>query len=362
MRVPFLLLCAALVLSACGDDGSSTTASTTTGATSLSSTTAPSATSTTAGATTTTRPVWPAARGVVIGTSDGLIGIDEAGTRTTLASGPVATVAVAPDGTVFFQRVSILFGRTERTTAADTRLLAYDRASRAVREVLVPAPGADSWAGALHLDDVAIIDGRVQLLLRRSRFDPAQNSELRRWDESFRRDLETGAETGVRRVGLWETNATRISFGGDLIAHSNRSEDERRSVLVDLAGNAANRFPALVPTEYCTDQRPACADALTISPAGTRLAWIESPDPFGSPERRWNLIVADTAAGTRVASVALPPGNAETVIFFAADDRIVVSRFPWADAASTAPRTGVVDVRAGTYTALTPAGYAVPGR
>lgn len=365
------VLALAMLAGACGDDGSSAPASTTTApvtstppSTTAPVTTAPVTTApvTTVPPTTTASPSWPAARGWVIGTADGLVAVDDRGARTTLAPGPVATVAVAPDGTVYFQRVSILFGRDERTTAADTRLLAYDPATRAVRDVLVPAAGTDPWAGALHLDDVAIIDGRVQLLLRRAMFDPAKNVEEQRWDEAFLRDLQSGAERGARRVGLWELQATRITFGDGSFVHTNRSEDERRGVVVDLAGNESTRFAALVSKDYCSDQRPACPDALTVSRSGARLAWVESPDPFGTSDRRWNLIVADTASNARVATVALPAGNAETVIHFAADDRVVVSRFLWPDAASTAPRTVLVDVPTGVSALLPVAGYAVPGR
>lgn len=364
MRPMALLVAVAVLAGACGDDSpaaptptTAPTAVTTTAPPTTAPTTAPTSIAPT---TTAPGPVWPAARGWVVGSSAGLVALDERGERTTLVTGPVATVAVAPDGTVFFQRASLLFGRTETTTATDTRVLAVDRATGAARDLLVPVAGADAEAGALHLDGVAIVDGRVQLLLRRAHYDPSRNVEEQRWQEAFRRDLLSGAETPGRRVGVWELQATHISYGGGVLVHTNRSEDQRRGVVVDLAGEVVNRFAALVPEGWCGDASPGCPDALTISPSGARLAWIESPDPFGSPERRWNVVVADTVTGRRVASVVLPAGNAETVLTFAGDERLAVSRFPWPDAASTAPTAGVVEVGAGTYAPLPVGGYAVP--
>jgi hypothetical protein len=365
MRARAVFLAALLVVAACGDDATTTPSTTTAAAaatTTAGTTTAPSVT-TTAGPTTTTTVMWPAARGWVVGTSSGLVALDENGTRTTLVDGPVSTVAVGPDGTVFFQRASILFGRGETTTAADTRVLAYDRVTRSVRDVVVPARGADAWAGALQLDSVVIVGGRVQLLLRRSMFDPAQNVELQRWDEAFRRDVATGVETPGRRIAVWETTATRITSGGGLLVSTTRSEDARRGSVTDLDGTPVTRLAALVPAEHCSDATPACPDMLTISPSGARLAWVESPDAFSSGSRRWNLVVADVASATRLATVALPPSNAESVVAFAGDDRVVVSRFSWPDPATTMavqPTSTVVDVRAGTATSLAVGGYAMP--
>jgi hypothetical protein len=363
MRARAIALAAVLFVSACGDDTAS--APSTTGApTSTTGAATTTALSTTAPIiTTTTTPAWPAARGWVVGTTSGLTALDETGTRTTLVDGPVATVAVGPDGTVYFQRASILFGRGETTTAADTRVLAYDRATRTVRDVVVPAPAADRWAGALQLDSVVIAGGRVQLLLRRSMFDPAQNVELQRWDESFRRDVQTGAETPGRRVAVWETTMTRLTSGGGLLVATTRSEDVERGNVTDLDGTPVTRLSALVPAEHCAWAQPACPDSLTISPSGARLAWVESPDTASVAVRRWNVVVADIASAKRLASIALPPGNAETVLAFAGDDRVVVSQFAWPDAASTAaaqPTSTVVDVRSGTATALAVGGYAMP--
>ena len=364
MRARAIALAAVLFVSACGDDTAS--APSTTGAptstTGAATTTAPSTTSSTI-TTTTTTPAWPAARGWVVGTTSGLTALDETGTRSTLVDGPVATVAVGPDGTVYFQRASILFGRGETTTAADTRVLAYDRATRTVRDVVVPAPAADRWAGALQLDSVVIAGGRVQLLLRRSMFDPAQNVELQRWDESFRRDVLTGTETPGRRVAVWETGMTRLTSGGGLLVSTVRTEDVARNSVTDLDGTPVTRLAALVPAEHCAAAQPACPDSLTIAPSGARLAWVESPDPASVAVRRWNVVVADIASAKRLASIALPPGNAETVLAFAGDDRVVVSQFAWPDAASTAaaqPTSTVVDVRSGTATALAVGGYAMP--
>jgi hypothetical protein len=364
MQARAFALAAVLLAAACGDDATTappTTPAPDTTATAAGTTTAP--TVTTAGPTTTTAVAWPAARGWVVGTSSGLVALDDNGTRTTLVDGPVSTVAVGPDGTVFFQRASILFGRGETTTAADTRVLAYDRATRSVRDVVVPVRGADAWAGALQLDGVVIVGGRVQLLLRRSLFDPAQNVELQRWDEAFRRDVVTGVETPGRRIAVWETNATRITSASGLLVYTTRSEDARRGTVTDLEGTPVTRLAALVPAEHCTDAKPACPDSLTISPSGARLAWVESPDAFSGATRRWNLVVADVASGTRVATVALPPSNAETVLAFAGDDRVVTSRFPWPDAGSTVavqPTATVVDARTGAATALAVGGYAMP--
>ncbi len=110
----------------------------------------------------------------------------------------------------------------------------------------------------------------------------------------------------------------------------------------------------------CADGVPRCPDALTVSPSGRRLAWVESPDAFGPEPRRYDLVVVDTITRSRAATVALEPGSAETVIAFAADDALAVTRLPWPDAASTTPVVTVVDVGRSVASPAPFRGYTVP--
>jgi hypothetical protein len=304
----------------------------------------------------------PEARGWLVAADDGLWSVDPSGTRTQLIEGHVSTVAVTPDGTVLFQRRSAADGNVR---PADTAVFAFDRRTGATRPFFAPAPTDDVSAGALILEGVALVDGQPEMLLRREMFDATKAYEEQRWARLVRRNLATATEVELFYVGAWELGATHVSYGGGIFATTLRSEGSAGTALFDVKGEKAGApFDAFVPRDsWCTFSWPDCPDSFAISTSGRRVAWIEvvDHDPRADPAtQRWNLVVADVATGTRAASIEIPAGNAETMLVFAGEDRIAVSRSPWGADGARPHTTGVANVTAGTYTPLPVAGYAIP--
>ncbi len=317
-------------------------------------------TSTTALAPTTSRSV--SGQGWLVANEAGLWSVDSAGHSTRFLDGPVAAVAVAADGTIFFQRHTIV---TESVHAPDTRIMTLDRATGTTRDWLVPESHAQPFEGALGLEGVIVVSGRGQVLLRRAVFDPTKEYEAQSFVRLVRRDIRTGVETEVGVVAGWEFEATHISYGADTYVASDVSEGSVGGLFLDASGaRVFGRFTSLIAVNDCSFSAPQCPTDLAISTDGQRLAWVEATDDGNAPNsgRRQQLVVGDIASGKHVATIALPVGAAETMLVFASDGRIVVTRVSYGDR-SDDPRlttSAVVDVQRATLSPLPIAGYAIP--
>lgn len=303
-------------------------------------------------------------QGWLVANDTGLWSVDAAGRSTRLVAGRVATVAVAADGTIFFQRHT-LEDRSESIHAPDTRILTLDRSTGTTRDWLVPESRSDAFDGALHLEGVVVIAGRSEVLLRRAVFDPTREYEAQRFDMLVRRDVLADSETTLGGVAGWEFEATHISYGGNTFVASTVSEGSVGGLFLDASGARVNeRFASLIALNDCTFGGPHCPTALAISTNGQRLAWIEAADDGHGPnsEQHQQLVVGDVASGKHLATIALAVGAAETTLAFAKDGRIVMTRVSYGDSPD-APRVAtafVVDVQRATLSPLPVAGHAIP--
>lgn len=371
-------LLAALVLAACSDDASTvgtvpgstttvvvaTTTAPTMTTTSSTTTAAPTTTApTTTAPTTTVRvPAW--AGDVLVVAADGLWSVPATGAPARLVPAPVANAAVGPDGTVYFQRRSSHDTDPAELDAATTRIEALDRRSGAVRTVLAPPAARSPAVGALTLEGVIVVDGRPELLLRRFRHDPTKDVELQSSEVLVRRDLATGAERDVRVSGAWEFGMALVGHGGGVFVTVGRSEGSERVLVFGPDGaDAGGPVAAALPSGFCSFATAGCADTATVSPSGTRVAWIEADAPVSSSEVPWRLVIVDVATRRRLRDVALEPRAAEVELVFADDDHVLVGRVPWPTGSGAPAPEGhasVVEVTSGTVRPLAVGGAVRP--
>ncbi len=291
------LVLIALVVAACGGEGTSTSSTsgettTTFGVATTGATATTSVATTTTTTSTTVAPVPGIGAQLLVAGPDGIYLIDADGTTSLLVDSAASFAIDDLDGGVLFQ--------VERWSRGGRSVVYRVRpdGSTAIKTLV---PTAEQ---GLTLNGVAIDEGEPFVYYSRN-----EGTNIEDWRETLRRySLDTREVTELATIGGWESAAFPISVSRNLILYNWGAAALHGMYFTDLQGNNAAVAANPSPEEGFEDCW-TCPSLGELSHDGSRLVYLEF-------DQGYQAVIRHVASGAEIRRIKFP---------FAGDDSRVVS-------------------------------------
>ena len=164
--------------------------------------------------------------------------------------------------------------------------------------------GGDGETVELRLEDVAVIDGDVNVI-----FIVAGGVEEQRYEEVWRYDVATATPIRIYRTGAYEGGIRRASLQNDILVVTRAAEGFSWFEFVGVDGrllDVTNPHDADAAAGF-----PLTVDQGVLSPDGSTFVFLESDSPAAPEDNNWkvDLVVWDMDRATEDRRMQIELGN-----------------------------------------------------